>query len=308
MSCSSNTLIINRPSAPGKTQSCTGVSAVVARSVSSCATGSGSCGMLGPVNRKLSQRKNREKVREQLKDYTLLKLGAPSVKVELNMQQLDMCIDETMQEAEEYAGDEFYDYYVFSTVAGKSVYKMPDDVGVIRNVFYKEQGTFAFQAADLDGAIPVEYFYPGGAYASIQGGLIDPLQPIWGRAGEWVLYKQYEQMYSRLSSNIGGFEFVGDTGHIKLYPTPCKCSRVAVRYIQKCKDWNEAYTVLRDGVLANAMITLGHIRGKFTNIPGPSGGSQLDGDYLRTKGWELRDKWREDLLYRYGDIIGITMG
>ena len=307
MSCSSNTLIINRPSNPSNAGAgCTNNSAVLARSVS-CTDG-GSCGLLGPVDRKIGKRKNREKVREQLKDYIMLSLGAPSVKLEFNSQQLDMFVDVAMQEAEDYAGDEFYDYYVFSTVAGKSVYKMPDDVGIIKNVYYKEQGTFAFQASDLDGAIPVEYFYPGGAYASIQGGLIDPLQPIWGRAGEWVLYKQYEQMYSRLSSNIGGFEFVGDTGYVKLYPTPCKCSRVAVRYVQKCKDWKEAYTVLRDGALAEAMITLGHIRGKFTNIPGPSGGVQLDGDYMRTKGWELKEKWRENLIQRYGGLLEITMG
>lgn len=305
MSCSSNTLVINRPSSPTNGSGCSTASAVIAKSVSSCADGSGSCGLFGPVDRKIGKRKNREKVREQLKDYILLSLGAPSVKVEFNSQQLDMFVDVAMQEAEDYAGDEFYDYYVFSTVSGKSVYKMPDDVGIIKNVYYKEQGTFAFQASDLDGAIPIEYFYPGSGG---QEGFINPVQPIWGNAGSWLLYKQYEQTFSRLSSNIGGFEFIGDTGYVKLYPTPCRCSRVAVRYVQKCKDWKEAYTVLRDGALAEAMITLGHIRGKFTNIPGPSGGTQLDGDYMRTKGWELKEKWRENLLMRYGGLLEITMG
>jgi len=51
---------------------------------------------------------------------------------------------------------------------------------------------------------------------------------------------------------------------------------------------------------------LGNVRGKYT---GPLGPSQvtLDGEYMRTKGWELKDKWEADLLTRYGDILPITM-
>jgi hypothetical protein len=257
--------------------------------------------------RNLSKRKYREETRQKLRDYVLLKLGAPVVKIELDEQGLDCAIDEAFDIYEDYAPREFFDYYVFNTTPGKSVYKMPDDVGIIRNVFYKEQGTFAFQASDLDGAIPIEYFYPGGAYASIQGGLIDPIQPIWGRMGEWVLYKQYEQMYSRTSSNIGGWEWVSDMGYIKLYPTPCRCSRVMVHYLQKCKDWKDANQALREGALAHAMIILGHIRSKYTQIPGIQGGVQNDGQYMKDKGWELKQKWEEQLITRYGDPLPITM-
>lgn len=35
-------------------------------------------------------------------------------------------------------------------------------------------------------------FYPGGCCASIQEGKIDPLQPVWGKMGEWTLYKNDE--------------------------------------------------------------------------------------------------------------------
>jgi hypothetical protein len=234
-------------------------------------------------------------------------LGGPTVKLELDSQALDLAVDQSLMVFEEYAGREYYDYYTFRSRPGQSVYKLPDDVGAVRNVFYKEQGTFAFQAADLDGAIPIEYFYPGGAYSSIQGGLIDPVQPIWGRMGEWVLYKQYEQMFSRVSSNIGGWEFVSDTGHIKLYPTPCRCSIVIVHYLQKCKDWKQVTQAMQEGALAHAMIMLGHIRGKYQQPPGPGGGMALDGDYMRQKGWELKEKWQEELIYKFGDIVPITM-
>jgi len=234
-------------------------------------------------------------------------LGAPTLKLELDEQNLDFCIDEVLRVFEDYAGKEYYSYYTFITTPGKSIYEMPPDVGLIRNVYYKETGNFAFQASDLDGAIPIEYFYPGGSYASIQGGLIDPVQPIWGRMGEWVLYKQYEQMFSRISSNLGGWEWVGGLKHIKLYPVPSKAQKVIVHYLQKCKDWAEVTQAMNEGALTYAKEILGRIRGRIKNPPGPNGGVQLDGDQLIQEAREDRQKWFEDLIYKFGDILPITM-
>ena len=304
--CGSNTLVIGRPSKQRfDNASCT----VGGTSSTASACGSKACNApVAPHDRdNMTKRDNREKIRDDIKDYVLLMLGAPVIKIELDEQQLDLAVDQTLAIFEEYAGREYYDYHTFRTTPGKSVYKMPDDVGMIRNVFYKEQGSFAFQASDLDGAIPIEYFYPGGAYSSIQGGLIDPIQPIWGRMGEWVLYKQYEQMFSRTSSNIGGWEWVSDRRHIKLYPTPFKSQIVMVHYLQRCKDWKEITQSMQEGALAHCMIILGHIRGKYQSPPGPGGGMQLDGDYMKEKGWEKKMEWQEELIYRYGDTLPITM-
>jgi hypothetical protein len=266
---------------------------------------------LGPVDpldkAKLSPRKNRDKVREQVKDYVLLMLGAPVIKIEMDEQQLDLCVDQTLKIMEQYAGREYYDYYVFNTVPGKSIYEMPPDVGYVRNVFYKKHPQFAFQSSDLNGAIPLEYFYPGGAYGSIQGGMIDPVQPIWGRMGEWVLYKQYEQTYSRISSNIGGWEWIGGYKYIKLYPIPFRPQAVIVHYMQKMKDWEEVTQAMQEGALAHAKIILGRIRGKFQSPPGPGGGLQLDGQQLLQEGMEEYKQWKEDLIYKFGDVFGPTL-
>ncbi len=271
--------------------------------------GTSMCNDVGPFScpANIGPRKNRERVRQQLRDYILLKLGAPKLQLELDDQQLDLAIDEAMSVYEDFAPRDFFDYHTFLTTSGKSVYTMNADIGLIRNVFYKEQGNFSFQSSDLGGALPVEYFYPGGSYASIQGGLIDPLQPIWGRAGEWTGYKMYEGMYNRISSNLGGWEWVSDNNTIKLYPTPCGCHRVFVHYIQKCKDWKEPYQALREGSLAYAKEMLGLIRRKFTNIPGPQGGIQLDGASLVQEAREDIAKWQERLISVYSDLPFISM-
>jgi hypothetical protein len=270
--------------------------------------GGGNLGVSDPVNKSdLTPRRSREIVREQIKDYVLLMLGAPVVKVELDNQNLDACVDLSLQIFEDYCPREYFQYYVFRTNPGQSVYCMPPDIGMIRNVFYKQTGTFAFQSSDLGGALPIEYFYPGGAYASIQGGLIDPNQPMWGRMGEWVLYKQYEQMYARLASNIGGWEWLGGLNQIKLYPVPFKAHPVIVHYLQKQKDWKQVTQAMQEGALCFAKQMLGRIRSKYSNIPSPSGGQQLDGQTLLQEAIQEKKEWEERLLTRFGDILPITL-
>lgn len=144
-SCQPNVLAISRPSKDNMGKPC------------------GNNFNLGPVDpidkNKLSPRRSRDKIREQLRDYVLLMLGAPVIRIELDDQQLDLCVDQALKVFEMYAGREYYSYYVFNTVPGKSIYEMPPDVGYVRNVFYKKHPQFAFQSSDLNGAIPVEFFF-----------------------------------------------------------------------------------------------------------------------------------------------------
>jgi len=296
MSCGgNNTLAINRPSANNMASM-------------QCNSSCNDLGPVDPLNKKqLGPRRQREKVREQVKDYCLHMLGAPVVKLELDEQNLDFCVDQAMKIFEDYAGREYFSYYVFDSVPGKSVYEMPPEVGIIRNVFYREVGNYAFQASDMGGAIPIEYFYPGGSYNSIQGGLIDPIHPIWGRMGEWVLYKQYEQMYSRTSSALGGWEFLGGLNSIKLYPVPYRVQKVMVHYLQKNKDWGEVTQAMQEGALTYAKEILGRIRSKYQNVPGAQGSVAMDGSTLIQEAREDRQKWFEDLIYKFGDLPYISL-
>lgn len=288
--CSSNTLFIGRPGRDGSFDTkncqtnCLGVFDPIV------------CGKIGP-------RRNREKVREQIKDACLMNLGAPVVKVELDQQQLDYAVDRALNLIEDYAGREYFDYYVFNTTSGKSVYTMPPDVGLIRNVYYKKQPSVSFGVQDLGGALPIEYY--NGNYGN--GGVMNPTTPIYGNMGSWTLYKQYEQMYNRLSSQIGGWEWIGGFCNIKLYPTPCGCHSVIVQYLQKRPDFGQITEAMIEGATCFCKQILGRIRSKYRRLPGPQGGTELDGVDLLREGTEELKQWKEDLIYRYGDIFGPVM-
>lgn len=293
--CQSNTLFISMPTTNSQSgRNCTSLNTVE--------------GITTQVDIPIPRRPNRELVREQIKDYVLLMLGAPVVKVELDQQSLDGAVDFALQVFEDYCGREYYTYYTFLTTPGQSVYKMPDEVGLIRNVYYKKQGNFGFQGSDLGGALPIEYFYPGGAYGSTQGGMIDPTQPMWGKMGEWVLYKQYEMMYSRISSQVGGWEWISGLGNIKLYPIPCRSTWVSVQYLQKHADFKQVNQAMQEGALCFAKIMLGRIRSKYQQLPGPGQGMQLDGQALLQEGREEKKEWEERLVTRFGEPqLPITM-
>lgn len=266
-----------------------------------------SCNNLGPTDPlvKIGPRKQRQKVREQIKEYVLTMLGAPVLPLELDDQQIENCIDFALQIFEEYAPMEYFQYYSFYTTPGQSVYNLPPDVGFIRHVSYKETANYAFSASDLGGVIPLEYM-GAGAYGSIAGG-INPQQPVWGKMGDWVMYKTYEDMYNRISSQQGGWEWLAGYNTIKIFPTPYRTYPVIVRYLQKKPDFAQVTQAMMEGSLALCKIVVGRIRSRIQNPPGPNGGVQLDGQQILQEGLDEKKQWQEDLIYRYGEPLGPKM-
>ena len=270
----------------------------------SCGQGCNNLGPTDPLD-KIGPRKSREKVRGQIKDYVLTMLGAPVIPLELDDQQVENAIDFALQVFEDYAPMEYFQYYTFSTIPGQSVYKLPADVGFVRQISYKETANYAFSASDLGGVIPLEYM-GAGAYGSIAGG-INPQQPVWGKMSDWVLYKQYEDMYNRVSGQQGGWEFLGGYNTIKLYPVPYRTYPVAVRYLQRRPDFRLVTQAMQEGALAFAKIILGRIRTRIMNPPGPNGGVQLDGQTILAEGLQEKKDWEDRLIVRFGDVLGVRM-
>jgi hypothetical protein len=287
-----NTIFIGRPNQSDANQACSG------------------CGGLNPTDptyiNQLSSRKKRDIVKEQIKDYVLLSLGAPVLDIELDEQQIDLAVNLALEVFEEFAPREYFQHYVFNTTPGQSVYELPPDIGFVRSVNYNKTPLYTFNAADLGGVIPLEYM-GSGAYGSIAGG-INPQQPIWGKAGEWALFKSYESLYSRMSSQEGSWEWLGDYRTIKIYPIPMRAHGIIVHYLQKNKDWSQVTQGMREGALIFAKEMLGRIRSKIQNPVGPGGGLQLDGLQLLQEAREDKKEWEQRLINRYGDLLPITWG
>lgn len=292
MGCGNNSLIIGKKSNCNSSGGGTG----------DCGTGSGSCGVAG-----LSPRRERGRVVEELKDYVLLMLGSPVLEIELDQQQLDLAVNNTLKILEYYAPREYFRYYTFMTTSNKSVYEMPPDVGYIREVSYRSMADFGFTANDLGGGIPLDYFYPGGVYSGSSEGMLNPLIPQFSQMSTWINYQMYSRMFSRTSSQLGSYEFIGGYRAIKLYPIPRSTVPVIVHYIRRCEDFGEALLMAQEGALIHAKLMLGMIRKKYSGALGPGGGFTLDGSEMYASAVEEMKIWRERLSTEWGDLPGITL-
>lgn len=248
-------------------------------------------------------RPQREKIRGEIADYVLLMLGAPVIDIEIDKQQLTLAIDESLRIFEEWAPSSYFSYYNFKTAAGQADYQMPCDVGMIRDVHFEPKTCDA--ASQLGGSMPLGWIGDTGYGA---GGLAwgawgyNRFQPYWGYAGEWVLFKQYEETFERVSSRNGGWEFLEDSHTIKLYPTPqMEGGMVSVHYLQRKKDWSQVHQWMNEYALALSKIMIGRIRSKFTNIVSPGGGVSLDGQNILTEGLEEKKQLEKDLIYKFND-------
>ena len=77
--------------------------------------------------------------------------------------------------------------------------------------------------------------------------------------------------------------------------------------MQKQKDWADVTQAMQEGALTYAKEILGRIRSKYQNVPGVGGGVVMDGQQLLQEAREDRQKWFEDLIYKFGDIPPITL-
>lgn len=245
-------------------------------------------------------RPKREGVREAIADSILLMLGAPSIPIELDSQQLMYAVDRALKTFERYASSNYYEYYTFQTTPGQSRYTLPCDIGFITNVFYRTDGSCSSNGGP--GTIEGLGQVPFGRVGSWQGGTYH--RPGWGNAGEFVVYKQYNEMYSKLSSTMGGYEIVGD-GDIMLYPNPRSSCYVIVHYMQRKRDWDETNEWVQDYALALAKQMLGRIRSNISQVVTPGGAVQLDGPALIQEALQEKQQLEEDLLMKWSSPLGI---
>lgn len=253
---------------------------------------------------------NREKIRSQIADYCLLMLGAPVLDIELDQQQLSLAVDEALRIFEEWAPQSYFQWYHFETVANQSIYQMPCDIGMIRDVKYLPPTCDG--ARELGGSMPLGWIGDTGYGA---GGLswgawgYNRHQPYWGFSGEWLLFKQYEDMFTRLSGRNGGWEFYEDLRSIKIYPTPAfSGGQVSVHYLQKQKDWKEVHQFMNEYALALAKIMVGRIRSKFSQIVSPTQGITLDGATILQEGKEEKLQLEKDLIYKFQEPVPFMIG
>lgn len=238
--------------------------------------------------------------REEFKQWILRKLGAPLITIELTDEQLDDCINDSVETYTKYClQDE--DYYAFqlSGYTETSGFLMPSNV---LNVFSLDDDYNYNNTNGINTLFSISNaMWNAGIFPNFMGG------------EGWISYhlaRQSVELSKRMTG--GGFQFHYNprTKYLKLYPDPIAmdmsglivvgCSLIRAETMQLGEDW------VKRMALAEAKILLGTIRKKFEGVQ-LLGGGTID-TTIGDEGTTERDALIEKLRREEGPSFNFFMG
>ena len=116
-----------------------------------------------------------------------------------------------------------------------------------------------------------------------------------------------EQMRKILSME-GSFDIV-DNRYIMVYPIPQLAEEVIIQFRSLNSDTLHPFYInwIQKFSTAAAQVILGGIRGKYTTLPSPGGGAQLNGMDLVQQGTREMERLEEVLLYEIEEPPAFTV-
>lgn len=221
-----------------------------------------------------------------VKDFILARLGAPVVKVELTDFQLETCIDEAITKLEYYAPDWMTQYASFETSANVNVYELPQEIANGLNDVWYKRNFFNL------GATPGSLEYDFAIMFFTNTGLFNNYN-----VSQYLLMQQYLKQISNVLSQGATWQLIGGK-HLHIWPVPDSTAGVILEF--RALDVDRIHPMYKNWIQRYAMCLakeiLGRIRGKFQTLPGPSGGSRLDGESLLAEAKEEKEKLVEELM------------
>jgi hypothetical protein len=233
-----------------------------------------------------------------LKDYALGALGHPVVRVELTDHQIKNCIDEAVTELDYYAPQNTKQMAAFSTSAGCNLYQIPPYI--LRNLTYvtfkKTLLSIQSQSGTLEFDFFIKYFQDNFLFDNFT-------------IGDYYLLQSTLETTRRILSQDGGWDVL-DGQFLQLYPTPAVGDVAILEFrglnpktmTPKMINWVQKYTT------ACAKELLGQVRGKFTVVPGPGGGTQLNGPALQQQAMQEKQALKQELMNEVSEPPMFTTG
>jgi hypothetical protein len=208
---------------------------------------------------------------ESIRDFILARLGHPVVRVELTDFQIKTAIDEAVSHMSHHAPLWTRQIAAFQTEARENLYELPPYM--IQNLQYvvykKTLLSIAAQSGTLEFDFFIKYFQ--------ENHLLNDFS-----VGEFLLLQQNLEQMRKVLSQEGSWDVINNK-YIQVYPTPVSDEQVVILEY-RALDTNTIHPAYRNWIqrysLAVGKEILGQTRGKYAVLPGPGGGSQLNGDKL----------------------------
>jgi hypothetical protein len=221
-----------------------------------------------------------------VRDYVLAKLGHPVVDVELDDFQIQLCIDEAISKLEYHAPDWMTQYATFNTSGGVNVYELPPEIADNLNDCWYKRDFFKFGATpgSLEFDFAIMFFTNTGLFNNYN-------------VSQYLLMQQYLKQIKNVLGKMSTWQLVNNK-YLHVWPIPEHGNEPVLLEFRAFdpntlhhayKSWLQRYT------LALSKEILAGIRGKYANLPGPGGGTRLNGTELMQQATAEKKELMEEL-------------
>lgn len=231
-------------------------------------------------------------LKNQIIDYTRLRLGDQMIDVEVDKEHYDMAIRQALLKYRQRSSNAIEESYAFlDLVKEKQEYILPNEIMNVRAIYRRGIGSVSGTTASQ--------FEP---FAS---GYLNTYMLVAGRVGglaNYELFTQYQELAMRMFGGFINFTFNRVTKKLTVVRKIPDSGESVLIHIDNYKpdqvilsDYM-AFPWVQDYAYALVKYTVGEAREKFGTIAGPQGGTTLNGTALKAEAKELLDKLDLDLI------------
>jgi hypothetical protein len=232
-----------------------------------------------------------ESLKKDIFEYTKLRLGDGMVDVELDPAHLEMAYSKAVQTYRARAQNAEEESYAFLTLQeDQQEYILPQEITTVRQIFRRSIGSSSSSAANQ--------------FEPFEAGYINTYLLTAGRAGgllSYELYTQYQEQTAKMFGGFINFTFNPVSKKLTIVRRPQSSGEEFLLWtynmkpeVSLLKDFKISVWI-KDYTYSLSKYTLGEARSKYGSIAGPQGGTQLNGDALKSEAKEEIDKLMEDL-------------
>ena len=245
------------------------------------------------------------KLKNNVFDFAKLMLGDKMTEVELDPEHYENALTRSVEVFQTRSSAAVEESFAFlTTQRDVQIYTMPEEVQYVRQIWRRSLGDLGNAGTQIDpfsqGYLNVYILNSGRA-----GGVLN-----------YELFKDYEFQVDRMFGGQIDFNFNSITKKLTLIRRPYGTNETLLLQtynmrplVQLLTDYR-SLTFIKEYVLCLCKWQLGQAREKFGTIPGPGGGTTMNGAQLKAEAQLGIDKLHEDIgNFRFGETpLGLVIG